>query len=647
VTHRRSGLTHSPWLIAISLLMIVLILTGAWLFVGRWPDPTEPALPAAVKAKATSTSTRPPLASPPLAVMTIAPSLSSVPPTSLALNSIALPTPSWQRLSVPPDAELQAAIAVMSLEDKVAQLLIIGFNGQSVGESPELELMVGQQHVGGVILLEPNAHDPVQIKRLTTELQALATTSGARIPLFISSNHEGGIVVRISDGVTGFPGNMAVAATGQLEYANVAAAYAAQELRAMGINMNLAPVVDVNDNPLNPVIGARSFGSTPVLVAEYSRMSVRGSQDFGVIAVAKHFPGHGSVAVDSHGDLPVITDSRDDLERRALGPFKAAIQQGVAAIMTAHIAVPALDESGRPATLSSQILTGLLRHDLKFDGLIMTDSLGMGAVSAGRGQPQAAVEAVQAGADIVLSTGPLDAELGIIRALVAAVRSGQIPVEQIDQSVLRVLRVKHAFGLFDQPIVGDLSAVGSPEHQAAANEIARRSVTVLRDSQKLLPLGPSVKRLLIISPIDLPPSTDGNSTLLAELLRAQGYEVTELKLDLDAGSSRDAIRAQARAQAAAYDAVIFGEWELIKREINTQDHWQAQLMSELSTLNSNFIVIAWHNPAAILRSPPLAAVLTDYGDTRAQVAAVVEALTGSLVPTGRLPMDLSTTLSPP
>ncbi len=634
------------------LLGIIVIVGGVVISPWSWLAPSRFVAPIGTRALATSmpasTQTLPTgsiSVSPPIPE-TLLPA-PSVTLTSAAQDSTPLPLPAWRHSSIPSDADLQATISSMSLEDKVAQLLIVGFNGQSIAESPELEVMVGQQHVGGVILLEPNAHDPIQIRRLTSELQTLATTSGAQIPLFISSNHEGGIVVRITDGVTGFPGNMAVAATDQMEYAYIAAAYSAEELRAMGINMNLAPVVDVNDNPLNPVIGARSFGDNPLRVAEYGRMSVRGLQDFGVIAVAKHFPGHGSVAVDSHGDLPVITDSRDELERRALEPFRAAIQARVAAIMAAHIAVPALDSSGRPATLSSQMLTGLLRHDLQFDGLIMTDSLGMGAVSAGRGQPQAAVEAVQAGADVVLSTGPLEAELGIVHALATAVKNGQIPVEQIDQSVRRILRVKHLFGLFEQPVAGDLSAVGSSVHRATADEIARRSVTVLRDEQKLLPLAATTKRLLVISPIVLPPSADGTTTLLAELLRTQGYEVTELKLDLDSNQNREAVRAQARAQAETYDAVIFGEWELIKREINWQDHWQAQFMTELNALNSHLIVVAWHNPAAVLRCPPAAAVITDYGDTRAQVAAVVEALIGSLLPAGHLPLDVSTTLPPP
>jgi beta-N-acetylhexosaminidase len=552
----------------------------------------------------------------------------------------ALPTPAWQPLAVPSDQELEAMVAGMSLQDRVAQMVMVGFQGQSLATSPELETMVGAYHVGGVVLIEANAHDPRQLGNLTAELQSLAASTGAGIPLFIAINHEGGIVVRITEGVTGFPGNMAVAATGRPEYAYTSAALAAQELRAMGVNMNLAPVLDVNDNPLNPVIGTRSFGESPALAAEYGRLAVRGSQDNGVIAVAKHFPGHGSVGVDSHGALPVLQASVDQLDRRELVPFRAAIEDGVAGIMTAHIAVPAVDESGRPATLSPEILTGLLRQQMGYDGLIVTDSLGMGAVSAGWGQAQAAVEAVRAGADIVLSTTPMEAHIAMVQALVVAVQQGDISVERIDQSVLRILRVKRAYGLFERSTPLDLTGVGSAEHQAIAGEIARRAVTILRDDGDGVPLPPPPARLLLISPSQLPPAASASGTLFAELLRERGYEVNELVFNLDSGGSRDYVYASAVAQAATYEAVVFGEWELIKRYVNWDDRWQEDLVGALHQAGCAPIVVAWHNPAAILRCPQVSAFLTAYGNTRAQVAVVVAALSGEQVPEGRLPVTL-------
>ena len=551
-----------------------------------------------------------------------------------------LPAPIWQLSTAPSDAELEAVVADMSLQDKIGQMIMVGFHGQSIATSPELATMVGTYHVGGVVLLEANAHDPQQLGALTTELQSLATSSGASIPLFIAINHEGGIVVRITEGVTGFPGNMAVAATSRLEYAYVSAALAARELRAMGVNMNLAPVLDVNDHPLNPVIGVRSFSEDPSLVATYGQLAVRGSQDNGIIAVAKHFPGHGSVEVDSHGGLPVLKVSADKLVQRELVPFVAAIEQDVAGIMTAHVAVPALDDSGRPATLSPQILTGLLRQQIGYDGLIVTDSLGMGGASAGRGQAQAAVEAVQAGADILLSTTPMEAHTAIIQALVTAVQQGQIPVEQIDQSVLRILRVKYAFGLFEPWTASGIGEVGSPEHQAIANEIALQAVTLLRNDLENIPLPSSPARLLLISPSHLPPAVSHDGTLFAELLRERGYEVTEFVLNLDSSESREHVYASAVAQAPWHDIVILGEWELIKRYVNWSDQWQEALIEDLGQTGHPLIVVAWHNPAAILRCPQVSTFLTAYGNTRAQVAAVVDVLVGESTPAGVLPMTI-------
>jgi len=531
-------------------------------------------------------------------------------------------------------------VAGMSLQDKVAQMVMVGFHGQSLATSPELAKMVGTYHVGGIVLLATNAHDPQQLSDLTTELQSLATSSGAGVPLFIAINHEGGIVVHITEGVTEFPGNMAVAATGRPEYAYISAALTAQELRAMGINMNLAPVLDVNDNPLNPVIGTRSFGDSPASAAEYGRLAVRGSQDNGIIAVAKHFPGHGSVDIDSHRELPVLRASAGELAQRELVPFQAAIEEGVAGVMTAHISVPALDESGRPATLSPEILTGLLRQQMGYDGLILTDSLDMRGVSADRGQTQAAIEAVKAGADIVLSARPMKAHLAIIQALETAVQQGEIPVERVDQSVLRTLRVKYAYGLFEPPAAPNLGEVSSPEHQAMADEIALQAVTLLRDDDNRIPLPPPPARLLLVSPSQLPPAASGDGTAFAELLRERGYEVTELVLDMNSHKRRNYVYTTAVAQASKHDAVVFGEWALIKRYVNWDDRWQEELIGALHETGCALIVVAWYNPAAILRCPQVPAFLTAYGSTRAQVTAVVAVLTGEQAPMGHLPIAL-------
>lgn len=565
---------------------------------------------------------------------TITPMVSPV----LKATSIPLPTAAWTAPEPPDDSSLVDLVAKMSLAEKVGQMLIVGFSGQSLEQSPELRTMIEQYHIGGIVMLEANAHDPQQVSALTYEIQALAMSSGAKLPLFVSLNHEGGIVVRITEGVTGFPGNMAIAATGNIENAYVSAALEAQELRAIGVNMNLAPVLDVNDNSLNPVIGVRSFGADPAMVAEYGKMTIRGFQENGIIAVAKHFPGHGSVNVDSHGGLPVLDKSLEELWRHELYPFSFAVTANVAGIMTAHIAVPALDSSGLPATLSYPTLTQLLREQMHYDGLIMTDSLGMAGASAGRGQAQAAVEAVKAGADIVLSTTPMEAHIGIIQALINAVQRGEIALEQIDRSVLRILKVKYSFGLFSFPLPQAIETVGSIENQETADHMALQAVTVLRDAADNIPLLVPPAHLLVISPDQLPPSTSGQGTLIGDLLRQKGYNVTEVVLNLNSTESRNIVYTMARAQH--YDGIIFGEWELIKREINWGDQWQATLIAYLNELETPLIVVAWHNPTAILRCPPGVTFLTAYGNTDAQVKAIVAVLTGEFRATGKLPVTL-------
>ena len=557
--------------------------------------------------------------------------------TAAAVQELETPKPDVG----PSDEDVRSIIDEMPLADKVGQMMMVGFHGKSLSESPELSTLISTYCVGGIVLLEANAHDPQQVARLITEAQDLGVQAGSHVPLFVAINHEGGIVVRITEGVTGFPGNMAIAATGKPEYAYTAASLAAKELRVMGINMNLAPVLDVNDNPLNPIIGVRSFGESADLAVSLGRETIRGFQENGIVAVAKHFPGHGSAAVDSHAGLPVINKPISQLEQVELPPFQMAVEEGVEAIMTAHIVVPALEPTpGLPASLSANILTGLLRDRMGFKGIIVTDSLGMGAITARWGQAQAAVEAVKAGADMLLSVSPLEAQVAIHRALVTAVQNGEISPERIDESVFRILRVKHKYGLFEWQPSADPSLVGSQEHQAMADEMALEAITLLRNDAGLVPLPEDIRRLLVLSPDELPPASTGNGTLLAQELRQQGFEVTELVFNLNRSTSRDTTYAEALRLAPLNDLVIFGEWELVKRYANWSDQWQEQFIAALQQSGKPVIVIAWRDPGAILRVPQVLTFLTAYGTTTGQVRAVAKVLTGQADAQGHLPLTI-------
>ncbi|HEY7599964.1 MAG TPA: glycoside hydrolase family 3 N-terminal domain-containing protein, partial [Candidatus Limnocylindrales bacterium] len=288
------------------------------------------------------------------------------------------------------EAETERLLAGMSLEQKAGQIMIVAFRDSAV--SPTIAEMLRDRHVGGVILFTQNLGDPRHARELTGALQALAARSGAGIPLFTAMDQEGGVVYRSATGATAWPSQMLLGAAGDPALIERCARLTAAELHALGINVNFAPVLDVNNNPANPVIGTRSFGADPQMVAALGTRALTAYQEAGIVAVGKHFPGHGDTDVDSHLALPVIDKSPGDLEAFELVPFRAAVAAGVDAIMTAHIALPRIT-GGEPATLAPQMLTTLLRAGMGFDGLIVTDDLEMGAIVDSYGTAEAALRA--------------------------------------------------------------------------------------------------------------------------------------------------------------------------------------------------------------------------------------------------------------
>lgn len=328
----------------------------------------------------------------------------------------------------------------MSLEEKVGQLFLVGFNSKNA--DLKIQDLIENNYAGGVIYFTRNIADLKQIKKLSKTLQSLALDSGAGIPLFIAVDQEGGKVRRIEE-LSYFPANQVLGAAGDQERTRKTAAVTAKELKELGININLAPVLDVNNNPNNPVIGERSFGSDPELVAEMGVAYIKGLQSEGIIAVAKHFPGHGDTTTDSHTDLPVINHSRERLENIELYPFKKAIEAGVEIIMTAHIYFPAIEaEVGIPATLSKSVLNNLLREELNFQGLIITDDMEMGAITENFGTAAGVVRSIKAGSDIVLISHSYDKQKRAIRAVIEAVSSGMITEKRIEESLKRIIKLK-------------------------------------------------------------------------------------------------------------------------------------------------------------------------------------------------------------
>ena len=349
----------------------------------------------------------------------------------------------------------------MSLRQRIGQLFMLGFSGTTV--SPELAELISQYRPGGVILFTRNLENAAQIIRLTNELQKLSPES----PLLISIDQEGGRVSRLPAGFTIFPPCAVLGRCGSSELAYQASAATAAELRAVGINMNMAPVLDVDTNPRNPVIGDRAFSGDPAEVCALGLATVAGLQDHRVVACGKHFPGHGDTSADSHKELPIVEASLERLHRVELRPFRHAIENGLAGLMTAHVLYPALD-ANLPATLSPPILTGLLRRLLAFDGLILTDDLEMHAIIDHYGIEEAAVLAVLAGADMLLICKERDRAVAAMDAVYRAAQAGTIPDERLQASVDRIARVKkrflHPYAPADPQAAERI--IGSPAHQA-------------------------------------------------------------------------------------------------------------------------------------------------------------------------------------
>jgi len=402
----------------------------------------------------------------------------------------------------------ETTLAEMTLRQKAGQLIMPWVLGDFAPEgSTSHDRIFGyveDQEVGGVIM---SVGSPIEVAAKLNRLQAVA-----RYPLLVAADLETGAGFRMRGavqmpgtielgGATDFPSLMALGAAADEELAYEMGRITAVEARAVGIHVPFAPVLDVNNNPDNPIINVRSFGEDPGQVSSMGTAFVRGVQENGAISTGKHFPGHGDTETDSHQALPIIRHDRERLDSVELRPFQAAIDAGMGAVMTAHITVPSINGgNGDAATLSSAVLTDLLRVDMGFRGILFTDAMDMAAISGRLGSGEAAVRAIEAGADVILMPASVSAALD---SMVAAVENGRIAESRIDTSALRLLEAKESMGLHEDRTValeGIPSVVGIPEHTAVADRIARKSITVLRNGRNLLPLlGTRTARVLSVT----------------------------------------------------------------------------------------------------------------------------------------------------
>ncbi len=534
----------------------------------------------------------------------------------------------------------------MTLQEKVGQLFVQNVYGSDATTADDRNLplygvaspaeVVQKYHLGGVIYFAwtDSVQNPEQITGLSNGLQRAALTqkSKVRVPLSISTDQEQGVVTRIGPPATQFPGSMALGAGRSSADARTAAAITGRELRAMGVNTDFAPVCDVNVNPLNPVIGTRSFSSHPDLAARLVAAQVAGYQrDAGISSSAKHFPGHGDTATDSHVAFPVITHTREQWEQLDAPPFKAAIRQQIDMIMTAHLSFPALDDSGDPATLSRAIMTGVLREELGFKGVIITDSLAMQGVRDLYGDAEVAVRALLAGVDQLLMTPAMD---DAYAAVIDAVESGRLSQADLDAKVERVLRLKYRRGVVAKPYANPdrLGAlVGTPRNLDAAATITDRTTTLVKNDDGVLPLAVSGRKVLVTGY-----GVTTTSTLAAGLTAA-GATVTTM----ETGSApTDAKIAPAVAAASAHDAVVVTTMKAWDRGVPDPTGGQQKLVAALLATGTPVIVVAVRDPYDIAYLTDAPTYLATYSYSPVAVEAAARVITGEVEPGGRLPVDI-------
>ena len=584
-----------------------------------------------------------------LAALACAPAVSSPPagsndPSSQRLIGSAYPG-AVVKLTPQDSAWVEATLRSLTPRDRVAQLIMPWVPGEyaAVG-SPEYEQVrawVEDDKVGGLVL---SIGLPHSYAAKLNHMQRLA-----RIPLLVASDMENGTGMRLGNsyalpsmlpqgGGTVFPPVMALGATRSEDLAYQLGKVLGAEARAVGVHLVFGPVLDVNANPLNPIINVRSFGQDPALVSKLAGAYIRGARENGLMTTGKHFPGHGDTETDSHIGLPLIRGNRAHLDSVDLPPFRTAVGSGIDAIMTAHIAVTGvLGDSAPPATLAPYFMTDVLRKEMKFEGLLVTDAMTMGGVANRYGATEPLVLAVLAGADILLMPNNVTQA---INTVVAAVESGRISQARIDESVRRVLRMKAQAGLRTGRLV-DLDAVDTvvnvPARSRVAAEVAAKSITLARDERNLVPLARKGLRILSIT------YAEGGDLVAGRVfnpaLRAAGNTVVTQSVD---GRTTAAELDALRLQADSFDVIIASAY-VVPREsrgtVGTEGGYPA-LIEQLAAAKKNLIAISFGNPYLVSAYPSVPAYMLAWGSAPVSQRAAAAALLGTAPISGRLPISI-------
>ena len=514
----------------------------------------------------------------------------------------------------------------MSLEDKAAQLVMIDLPEPEL--APEHLAHLRRYAWNGVLLFAKNIRDRAQVCELIRQINESISVD----PL-VAIDQEGGLVdrVRFADSVL-TPGNMALAATGRPQLTRRAYAIMGENLRQLGFNLDFAPCVDVNNNPDNPIIGARSFGENAAQVALHTKAAVLGLRDSRVAANAKHFPGHGDCSQDSHIELPTNNASRERLEQVELVPFRAAVEVEVESIMTAHITFPAFESRpGLPATLSHATLTGLLREDMGYTGVVFTDSLAMQAISDNFGLEEATVLSIEAGADIIIACGSFSDQVRSVQAIVAAVQSGRLTAERLERSVERILELKARY-----PSSPSLEPNASYERQTEdMRNIIEHSITLVKNNDAVLPLRAGEGKVLLLGPDLLPVTPLGESARSESLKPYLGLPDEQVEEMTYPASPDGAVGGYFCTAAAAADKVVL----LVYGRHRLSDSLR-EFAGRLLAANPRLILVSLSSPYLLRDLPGALAYVVAYNYTHLSLEALGKALTGRIPVRGHLPVSI-------
>ena len=527
-------------------------------------------------------------------------------------------------------SEIDSLLRSMTLREKIAQLFVVraygSFRNDYDPATLELKRLVSEYRIGGVLFFQG---DVLSQAHLTNLLQARSP-----VPLWIAQDMEYGAAMRVR-GTTRFTPAMGIAATGDPQNAWLKGKITAREARLLGVHQILAPVLDINNNPDNPVINVRSFGDSPETVARFGTAFIDGIQSEGLMATAKHFPGHGDTHIDSHLELPVIRHPLDRLLSFELEPFREAVERGVQSVMTAHIAYPGISTNyGRPATMDPSILNRILVDSLSFDGLIVTDGLDMNGITDHYSPGEAVVESLLAGADIMLISPDIKTAIAEVER---AVLSGRISEERIDRSVLKMLTYKHQYGLFENRFVETETltrTINTPSFQRVAERIARESVTLLRDEKGLLPIGKNqYQNVLALAVSDQKDDRSGYG--MAPELRNYLHRVDFRTLD--PGTDPEDVQALLDAASEA-DLIIIGSFVMVEshKKIQIPDELMP-VLQEILEMPSPSILISFGNPYLVRELPEADVQLLAWASSRMQIDQTVPALFGASEIAGSLP----------